>query len=75
MLVERTLKEDGGHGMLEFTMPEAVVMVEGKLIGSFPLSFTDIHFIGHSEAVRKTKPNFVSSNIPIVQFDTKPTQS
>lgn len=61
MLVERTLKEDGGHGMLEFTMPEAVVMVEGKLIGSFPLSFTEIYFIGHSEAVRETKPNFVSS--------------
>ena len=38
MLVERTLKKDGGHGMLEFTMPEAVVMVEAKLIGHFHLA-------------------------------------
>ena len=52
--MERTLKEDGGHGMLEFTIPEAVVKVEGKLVGSFPLSFTEIYFIAHSEAVRET---------------------
>ena len=43
---------------------------------SFPLSFTETYFIGHSKVVRETiSQTSFPQNSPIVQFDTKTTHS